>query len=148
MANYFETLGMTTLGDYCGAQKGSRTLRQRKAIRNIKYATDSEWQFVNSWYDTRSTSAQDYFKDPQYVFNSIYNNSITEYFDEGMEAFGPDAEAFVRDVRFCGKEFLQKVCFFYLVKLMDDAVVEVELTQEEQEEVLVKLQEIKKSLEK
>ena len=143
---YSEMLGLGNISDLTNIPVEERNMKQKKAIKNIKYASDSEWQFVNSWYDEKSENAQDYFKHPQVIFNSIYNNSLNEVFDCGMECWNDEAQKWIKDIRFCGKDFLQKVVFIYTVRLLEEAVEEVELTEDEKIKVFEKLKEMYKNI--
>lgn len=144
--NYRELLGIQTLADACGVAKEDRNLKQRKAIRNIKYCANDQWQFVNSWYDNRDEDARAYMMNPRELFDTIYNESLKNVYDEGSVHFGTGAEAFLKDVRFCGKEFLKKVVFLYTAKLLEESVEEVDGTEEDAQRVYADLLSLKKEI--
>lgn len=39
-----------------GNLKEGLNLKQKKAIKNIKYCANDQWQYVNGWYDERDES--------------------------------------------------------------------------------------------
>lgn len=141
--NYREQLGIPKLTDAIGIKKEDRNLKQKKAIKNIKYCSDDQWQFVNSWYDEKSEGAREYMISPRELFVTIYKESLENVYDEGFCGFGGWAESYLKDIRFCGKEFLQKVVFYYLAELLEESVPEVDGTDEDAERVLEELRELK-----
>lgn len=146
MTNFREMIGMSKLVDACGVAKESRDARQKKAIKNIKYCANDQWQFVNSWYDEKSESARQYMLDAQEIFDTIYRESQENIYSEGMVMFGSHCESFLKDIRFCGKKFLQSVCLYYTAKLLEDSIYEVEGTEEDATRILEELQVIKNSI--
>lgn len=140
--NYREQLGIRYLPDAIGIKKEDRNLKQKKAIKNIKYCANDQWQFVNSWYDYQSEDARQYMMSPRELFNMIYSESLVNVYDEGFCGFGGGAESYLKDIRFCGKSFLQKVTFYYLAKLLEESVPEVDGTEEDAQRVLKELREL------
>ena len=135
--NYREILGMPKLSAILGVSnlKTDLTAKQKKAVRNIKYCANDQWQFVNSWYDERSEDARSFMLNPAELFDTIYSESLENIYDEGFCAFGAGASSYLKDIRFCGKPFLQKVALYYTAKLMEESVPEVEGTEEDAERV-------------
>ena len=140
--NYREQLGINKLSDAIGIAKTDRNLKQKKAIKNIKYCANDQWMFVNSWYDEKSEGAREYMMNPRELFNTIYSESLVNVYDEGFCGFGGQAEAYLKDIRFCGKDFLYKVTFYYTAKLLEDSVPEVDGTEEDAARVLEELKAI------
>ncbi len=140
--NYREQLGIKTLTDAIGFAKEERNLKQKKAIKNIKYCANDQWGYVNSWYDEKSEDCRQLMMNPRQLFAMIYKESLENIYDEGYCSFGRGATQYLKDIRFCGKEFLQKVVFYYLTKLLEDSVCEVEGTDEDKERVLAELKEL------
>lgn len=146
--NYRELTGMPKLTAALGitSTKTDLNMKQKKAVKNIKYCANDQWQFVNSWYDERSEDARSFMMNPKELFNTIYNESMTNVYDEGFCGFGGGAESYLKDIRFCGKKFLQTVTFYYLAKLLEDSVPEVDGTEEDAERVGKELLELKVEL--
>ena len=67
-------------------------------------------------------------------------------YDEGFCGFGGGAASYLKDIRFCGKQFLQTVTFYYLAKLLEDSVPEVDGTEEDAERVANELLALKAEL--
>lgn len=144
--NFREMLEITTLGAACGVEKGNRNLHQKKAIKNIKYCANDQWGYVNSWYDEKSESARKYMLDATDLFNTIYQESQTNVYEEGSCYFGSGSHEYLKDIRFCGKKFLEQVCLYYTAKLMEEAFYEVEGTEEDATRIIEELREIKASI--
>ncbi len=146
--NYRELTGMPKLTAALGitSTKTDLNMKQKKAVKNIKYCANDQWQFVNSWYDERSEDARSFMMNPKELFNTIYNESMTNVYVEGFCGFGGGAESYLKDIRFCGKKFLQTVTFYYLAKLLEDSVPEVDGTEEDAERVGKELLELKAEL--
>lgn len=86
--------------------------RQRKAFLNIKYAAD--WVIgglENTMMDCRPESpeyksAEAQLNDHEGLVDYIYQEAITCIYQEGFSQFGKAAESYLKDVRFCGKDWL------------------------------------------
>lgn len=146
--NYREIVGMPKLAPTLGitSLKTDLNLKQKKAVKNIKYCANDQWQFVNSWYDEKSEDARRFMMDPKALFNTIYKESMENVYDEGFCGFGGGAASYLKDIRFCGKQFLQTVTFYYLAKLLEDSVPEVDGTEEDAERVANELLALKAEL--
>lgn len=146
--NYREIIGMPKLTTVLGINslKTDLNLKQKKAVKNIKYCSNDQWQFVNSWYDEKSEDARQLMMNPEELFNIIYDESQKNIYDEGMCAFGRGAEAYLKDIRFCGKKFLQTVVLYYTAKLLEESVPEVDGTEEDAERVAQDLKALKEKL--
>ena len=89
--------------------------RQKKAWKNIKHAaSDYIFGLLNGCFDNDEGSDEykDYkaaLDDLDGLITAVYNESLTTVYTYGGCAFGPDAESYLKDIRFCGKEFLMKV---------------------------------------
>lgn len=140
--NYREQLGIKKLSEAIGIAKEDRNLKQKKAIKNIKYCANDQWMYVNGWYDEKSESCRQLMMNPRELFERIYSESLVNVYDEGFCGFGGGAEAYLKDIRFCGKAFLEKVTFFYLAKLLEESVPEVDGTEEDAIRVLEELKKI------
>ncbi|MBD5095040.1 MAG: hypothetical protein HDT26_12370 [Subdoligranulum sp.] len=142
--NYRELLGMPKLTAALNIG-GLRELnqKQRKAQKNIKWCANDQWGFVNSWYDEKSEEARAFLLNPRELFDTIYSESLENVYGEGMCCFNSAAKRYLKDIRFCGKEFLQKVALYYTAKLLEEAVPEVEGTEEDAARVGRELLELK-----
>lgn len=134
--NYCEKLGLPNLRAVLGlGSLNELNLRQKKAIRNIKYCANDQWQFVNSWYDEKSEDAREFMLNPRALFNTIYSESLENVYGDGYCIFKSGAVSYLKDIRFCGKQFLQKVTFYYLLVLLEESVSKVDGTNEDVERV-------------
>ena len=143
--NYREMLGMPTLKTLLGVSdlKSGLNQKQKKAVRNIKYCANDQWGYVNGWYDEHDQGYRDFMLSPEKLFNTIYRESLDAIYDEGAVCFGKAAEMWLKDIRFCGKSFLQKVAFYFTAKLLEDAVPEVDATEEDAANVARELERLK-----
>lgn len=144
--NFRELIGISKLVDACGVAKDQRNLKQKKAIKNIKECSNDQWQFVNSWYDEKSESAREYMLSAFSLFNTIYEDSQKNIYDAGSVYFGGQAGSYLKDIRFCGKKFLQQVCLYYTAKLLEESIYEVEGTEEDAIRIYNELLQIKNSI--
>ena len=147
MTNYRNALEMPTLAQARNV-KSLKTLnaKQKKAVQNIRACADYQWMYVNDWYDNESEESKQFLLSPEKVFETVYKDSLQDvYFEGGME-FGTAAEKYLKDVRFCGKEFLQTVALYYTAKLLEEAVEEVEATEEQAQKVAEELKKIRATL--
>lgn len=146
--NYRKMLGMPTLAIFLGINscKNDLNLKQKKAAKNIKYCAGDQWMWVNSWYDSKDESARAFMMNPEDLFNTIYSESLENVYDEGSRSWGSGATAYLKDVRFCGKQFLQKVAFYHTAKLLEESVPEVDGTEEDAERVAAELKALKNKL--
>jgi len=89
--------------------------RQKKAYKNIKYAA---YNLIGTLENSLSDydESDDYYQyademlnDHDALVNEVYDMATTGYYREGFEGFGPQYEEMVRDIRFCGKEFLMSL---------------------------------------
>ena len=140
-------LGIDTLNvvldKICGCNMKGLTPRQKLARKNIKWAANDQWQFVNGWYDEKEQSYREVFLNVKHLFDDIYKSMLTDIYDEGSVSFGPDVKQYLNHIKFCGKKFLEPVTFYYTVRLLEDALPEIEATQEETLSVLNQLKELK-----
>lgn len=143
MMNLMKSLEMKSLKATLGLE--TYDAKQKKAIKNIKYCANDQWQFVNSYIDG-DDEIRPFLLDASNLFSTIYNESQENIYDEGCVHFGGACASFLKDIRFCGKEFLQKVTLYYTAKLMEDIFAEVDATEEEQKAVLETLMIIKNEI--
>lgn len=102
--------------------------RQKKAWRNVKYAaSDFIFGQMNGCLDNPEDSEEyknymDALSNLEYLINVVYAEAITNVYDEGSCSFGAGAAAFIKDIRFCGKEFIMKVVILYCTKYQKEAL--------------------------
>ena len=140
-------LGIDTLNvvldKVCGSTLRTLNTRQKIARKNIKWAANDQWQFVNGWYDEKEQSYREVFLNVEHLFNDIYKSMLTDIYDEGSVSFGPNVKQYLNHIKFCGKKFLEPVTFYYTVKLLEEALPEIDATAEETISVLNQLKELK-----
>lgn len=91
-------------------------VRQLKAYKNIYHACDDLLGgLINTMqdYDENSKefkSAQKMLSNHNGLVNELYYMATTSVYDVGMCAFGDSAKRYIRDVRFCGKDWLMEMC--------------------------------------
>lgn len=110
---------------------GECNARQKKAWKNIKYAATSIiFETMNGCLD--SAPGDEYYdsclatlKDLEGLKTTVYEAATSCIYGEGYCHFGPGAESFLRDIRFCGKEFLMDIVTKYCVKYQAEALDEL-----------------------
>lgn len=117
--------------------------KQKLAAKNIKWAANDMWQFVNGWYDERKGSYREVFLNVEQLFKTIYKDMLTDIYDEGSVSFGPNVKSYLKHIKFCGKKFLEPITFYYTTKLLEEALPEIEATVKETLSVLNQLEELK-----
>lgn len=102
--------------------------RQIKAWKNIKYAaSDYIFGMMNGCLDNPKDSKEykdymDGLTDLENLISTVYKEAITNVYEEGCCSFGAGAEAYIRDIRFCGKEFIMQVVTHYCKKYQQEAL--------------------------
>lgn len=90
--------------------------RQKKAFYNIKYAAhDLLGGLENIMLDYPESSEE--YKRAKALLNNhnalvaeLYYNATSAVYDDGAVWFGEYAKKFIRDINFCGKEWLMERC--------------------------------------
>ncbi len=90
--------------------------RQKKAFRNILHA--SNWLLgglENTMLDNPEgspeyESAKAQLADHDGLVDELYSMATTEVYDEGSCCFSQSAAAYMKDIRFCGKDWLMARC--------------------------------------
>jgi hypothetical protein len=104
------------------------TPRQKKAWKNIKYAaSDYIFGFENGCHDNPKDGEAyrnylDALLDLENMKETVYQQSITCVFDEGFYGFGVGAVSYLKDIRFCGKEFLMRLVNKYCKQFQAEAL--------------------------
>ena len=92
-------------------------LRQKKAFRNIKYAFN--WLLgglENTLMDYNEDSdeykqANDLLNNHEELVNELYSMATTAIYEEGLCCFNKETVKYeLRDINFCGKQFLMECC--------------------------------------
>lgn len=107
------------------------TIREKKAWKNIKNAAaDYIFGLMNGCFDNDvdSEAYRNYkegLEDYDSMVNVVYHEALTSVYDEGSVFFGEGAESFLKDIRFCGKEFLMEVTKHFVKKYQKEALAEI-----------------------
>lgn len=97
--------------------------KQQKAFANMVYA--SNWLIgglVNTTYDYDGDSGEyrnavECLNDTEYLINELYQMTISEVYGEGSVCFNKQAESYLKDIRFCGKDWLMERCRRRIAKM-------------------------------
>lgn len=91
-------------------------VRQQKAFRNIKYAADDLLGGLENTlldYDEDSEEykqAKELLSNHSELVNQLYKRATTELYGPGFCGFGKEAQMIIRDINFCGKDWLMERC--------------------------------------
>lgn len=101
------------------------TLRERKAYRNVKNAAeDYIYSLLNGCFDEEE-AYEDYVKelsDLEYLKKVVYTEALSAVYDEGCSFGGEGAKAYIKDIRFCGKPFLEELVDYFCRKFQTEAL--------------------------
>ena len=90
--------------------------RQKKAFYNIKYAANDllgglENTMLDYPEDSKEyKSADALLKDHDALVKELYSMATTAVYDEGFCGFGKAYQMIIRDINFCGKDWLMERC--------------------------------------
>nr|DAD78130.1 MAG TPA: 26S proteasome subunit [Siphoviridae sp. ctrgt10] len=90
--------------------------RQQKAFYNIKYAADDLLGGLENTlldYDEDSEEykqANELLSNHSELVNQLYKRATTELYGPGFCGFGKEAQMIIRDINFCGKDWLMERC--------------------------------------
>lgn len=90
--------------------------RQKKAFYNIKYAANDlvgglENTMLDYPEDSKEfKSAKALLADHDALVKELYYRATSSVYREGFVCFGKIAEMYIRDINFCGKEWLMERC--------------------------------------
>lgn len=88
--------------------------RQKKAFMNIKYAA---YNLIGSLENTLSDYseedeeyqyAEELLGDHDRLVSEIYEMAISGVYREGFEGFGSQYQSLIKDIKFCGKDWLME----------------------------------------
>ena len=88
--------------------------RQKKAFINIKYAANYLIGGLENTMLDNPEGSEDYEQAKATLANhaglvaEIYNMATTQLCQDGCVLFGQSAEAYIKDIRFCGKVWLME----------------------------------------
>ena len=88
--------------------------QQKKAFYNIRNAADYLIGGLENTMMDYPEDSEEYreakatLEDHAFLVNQIYDLALTEIFTEGANIFGRAAEAYLKDIRFFGKEWLME----------------------------------------
>ena len=90
--------------------------RQKKAFKNVKYAAyDLLGGLENTMLDYPESSeeykrAKALLSNHNALVQALYYRATSAVYTDGAVWFGKAAEMFIRDINFCGKEWLMERC--------------------------------------
>ena len=88
--------------------------QQKKAFYNIRNAANYLIGGLENTMEDYPEDSEEYLEakatleDHDFLVSQIYDLALTEIFAEGANIFGRAAEAYLKDIRFCGKEWLME----------------------------------------
>ena len=90
--------------------------RQKKAFYNIKYAANDLLGVLDNTLLDYPEDSDEYksayalLHDHDRLVKRLYSDATTCVYGPNWCGFGPENERFIRDIRFCGKEWLMERC--------------------------------------
>lgn len=90
--------------------------RQKKAFRNIYWAANDllggleNTMLDNSKDSEEYKSAEAMLNDHDRLVNALYEMATTAVYEEGFCGFGKEYQMAIREINFCGKEWLMERC--------------------------------------
>ena len=145
--NYIKELGLSSkIEEIISNLEIMKNGQVMKLITNIKNCANDRWGYVNSFYDGDKEFSLNYFLDVQGVFDDINTESGNTVFVPGGQFFGESAEMYLKNTRFAGKEIKNTIVLYYVAKLYEEAVDEIELDDKQKLDILNSLIEIKQAL--
>lgn len=105
------------------------------ACSKVRCAASDTWKFVNRWYNTQIPSYREVFLDANKFYQDVYKSAFIDVYDEDSVSFGKNVN-----------KFLNPVTFYFVVQLLEDALPEIDSTNEEDASVLSQLKELKKKV--
>lgn len=139
---YRQLLGLGNSIEEC-LQMEKFDQHQKKLIHNVEGCSDEQWAWVNSYYDGDKDDSWDFFENVENVYDIIYDDSGTDIFEPGYRHWGKDAKEYLKDTRLAGKAFKQMVVLYFTALLYEEAVDEIEFSEDQKQKVLDALKEIK-----
>ena len=104
--------------------------REKKAFKNIKYAAEQNiWGLVNTALDDKDSVnwVLELFNDEDKVVELVYKEATTSLYDDGFTCWDKaTVTRELRDINFCGKEWLMERTRARVRKLLKEAKAEVE----------------------
>ena len=88
--------------------------RQKKAYMNIKHAANHIVGGLENGMMDSAPGDEDYkrfeaeLQNHDELIDQIYREATTCIYSEGCVMFGKSAESYIKDIRFCGKEWLME----------------------------------------
>ena len=86
--------------------------KQRKAFANILHAANWIIGGLENTMSDNLPDSEEYIQanerlhDHEGLVNEIYDAAITEIYGDGSMMFGKAAQSYLKDIRFCGKDWL------------------------------------------
>lgn len=132
MLNFKETLNIKELSDVTGNVPLNKN--QLKAIENIKYCAADKWVYVYGWHNDGYDNYRSFLLSPLTLFDTIYKDSTHYIYGDGYVDVCKSVKDKnkLRDIRSCGKDFLEKIVLFYTVDLIEETFNEIRGTVEDE----------------
>lgn len=107
--------------------------KERKAHENIKNAAaDYIYSLENGCFDSEKGSEEynNYYEqlnDLEALVSVVYTEAISSvYTDDGAAFGGAAAKAYIKDIRFCGKEFLMEVTRHFCKQYQSEVLADLQ----------------------
>ena len=106
-------------------------LKERKAYKNIKNAAiDYIYGLQNGCFDSSDTEEYNNYynqlNDYEALVDIVYKEAISAvYTGDGAVFGGKAANAYIKDIRFCGKDFLMEVTKYFCLKYQQEALADL-----------------------
>lgn len=90
--------------------------KQQKAFKNVYYAANWLIGSLENVLEDNVEGSEEYesakaeLEDHDGLVKTLYRMAITDVYTEGCCSFGAQAEKYLKDIRFCGKEFIMERC--------------------------------------
>lgn len=105
--------------------------KERKAYKNIDNAAiDHIYGLENGCFDTDKGSEEyngyyEQLNDLEGLIEYVYNEAISAVYEKGCTYGGAAAQAYIKDIRFCGKEFLMEVTRYFCEKYQAEVLADL-----------------------
>lgn len=105
--------------------------KERKAYKNIKNAAiDYIYGLENGCFDSDKGSEEynDYFEqlnNLEALVQMVYTEGTSAVYEEGFSAGNAWAKSYIKDIRFCGKEFLMEVTRYFCTMFQAEVLADL-----------------------
>lgn len=105
--------------------------REKKAWNNIKYAAEDYIFSLQSGCFDNAKGSQLYndcyarLKDLNGLIEKVYGEALSAHYGEGFTDGSASAIEYIKDIRFCGKEFLMEVVTHFCTMYQSEALADL-----------------------